>query len=122
MKGILIDPFTKTVTEMEGDFALQDIDDALHCETITAVRIGASDCMFLDDEGLLKPHDNQEYFYFGNSRQPFAGRALVLGTDDEGGSTSPKATVQAVRAATTFLDKSLVNPDDWTGWTITTWE
>ena len=44
--------------------------------------------MILDDEGLLKDQDSQRYFKFGIGSQPFAGKALVVGTDDEGNTVS----------------------------------
>ena len=44
--------------------------------------------MILDDEGLLKDSNSQTYFKFGIGSQPFAGKALIVGTNDEGETVS----------------------------------
>ena len=40
--------------------------------------------MILDDEGLLKDSASQRYFKIGIDSQPYAGKALLVGSDAEG--------------------------------------
>ena len=83
-RAILIDPFNETITEVKMvDTKIQTIYALLGCEIFTIVNLANKIDMLLDDEGLLKDSDKQAYFKFGISSQPFAGKALIVATDDE---------------------------------------
>ena len=102
MKGILIDPFTRTVTEREiGPNNLKDIYDSISAECFSCVELDDRDALYVDDEGLFR--ENQEYFSIGNYPQPLAGRGLILGTDPEGASVTPKVSIGKVQAAVRWL-------------------
>lgn len=89
IKAILIDPFTETVSNVTlVDAKLQTLRNLIECEIITMAGLADGVDMILDDEGLLKDSSSQAYFKFGISSQPFAGKALVVGTDDEGDTVS----------------------------------
>jgi hypothetical protein len=66
------------------DTKLQTIYALIGCELITITSLAEGIDMILDDEGLLKDSENQAYFKFGIGSQPFAGKALIVATDDEG--------------------------------------
>ena len=84
-RAILIDPFNETITEVKMvDTKIQTIYALLGCEIFTIVNLANKIDMLLDDEGLLKDSDKQAYFKFGISSPPFAGKALIVATDDEG--------------------------------------
>jgi hypothetical protein len=84
-RAILIDPFNETITEVKMvDTKLQTIYALIGCELITITSLAEGIDMILDDEGLLKDSENQAYFKFGIGSQPFAGKALIVATDDEG--------------------------------------
>ena len=84
-RAILIDPFTQTITEVKMvDTKLQTIYALIGCDTITITSLANGIDMILDDEGLLKDSESQAYFKFGITSQPFAGKALIIATDDEG--------------------------------------
>jgi len=84
-RAILIDPFTQTITEVKMvDTKLQTIYALIGCELITITSLAEGIDMILDDEGLLKNSENQAYFKFGITSQPFAGKALIIATDGEG--------------------------------------
>lgn len=83
-KAILIDPFTETVSNVTlVDTKIQTIYNLLGCDLITITSAFGAD-MILDDEGLLKDSDSQAYFKIGIDSQPYAGKALLVGSDEEG--------------------------------------
>lgn len=89
IKAILIDPFTETVSRVTlVDTKLQTFRTLLDCDIITMAGLADGVDMILDDEGLLKDSKSQAYFKMGINSQPFAGKALVVGTDDEGNTVS----------------------------------
>ena len=89
IRAILIDPFTETVSQVTlVDTKLQTYYNLLGCDLITMAGLANGVDMILDDEGLLKDPKTQAYFKMGIGSQPFAGKALVVGTDDEGNTVS----------------------------------
>jgi hypothetical protein len=89
IKAILIDPFTETVSQVTlVDTKLQTLRNLIECEIITMAGLANGVDMILDDEGLLKDSSSQAYFKIGIGSQPFAGKALVVGTNDEGETVS----------------------------------
>lgn len=113
MRGILIDPFTRTIEEVETTGKLPEIYSMLGVELITIVHVGETDVLFLDDEGLFVPREEQEYFYWKGSNQPYAGKGLIIGTDEEGDSTDAEATLWEVMSQVHWLDKSKLNPEEY---------
>lgn len=96
MRGVLIDPFTKTIKEVEwkekGDGSeLARILKFLETDDLDSVRISdhrpmGFDVIWVDGEGLFKP--NQRYFKFADYPQPLAGKGLVLGVSEDGRTVS----------------------------------
>ena len=83
-RAILIDPFTETVSQVTlVDTKLKTIYNLLGCDLITITSAFGAD-MVLDDEGLLKDSTSQRYFKIGINSQPYAGKALLVGSDEEG--------------------------------------
>jgi len=91
MKGILINPFNKTITEVDysGDF--KQIYNFIDCNTFDVVMLCDADDLYVDDEGLLK--DNR---YFSWSGRVFAGKGLILGHNEEGETTPTSYDLQEV--------------------------
>lgn len=88
-RAILIDPFTETVSQVTlVDTKFQTLRTLIDCEIITMAGLADGVDMILDDEGLLKDSNSQAYFKFGIGSQPFAGKALIVGTDEEGETVS----------------------------------
>jgi hypothetical protein len=93
IRAIVIDPFNKTITETNitedaGAQKLKDIYAALDCCLITAAGDfeidGKTYTLYVDDEGLLK--ENQSFFKFSPlNYQPFAGKGLIVGFDENTG-------------------------------------
>ena len=104
MKAILIDPFNKDVKEIEICDTLQDIYDAIDCTTFDIATfihdsIGRTD-IYVDDEGLLK--ESNRYFKTWNGNT-YAGKGLLLDTDDEGNSTDVSVGILQVQSSIRFL-------------------
>jgi hypothetical protein len=108
-RAILIDPFNETITEVKMvDTKLQTIYALLGCNIITITSLANGIDMVLDDEGLLKDSANQAYFKFGIGSQPFAGKALIVATDDEGdfASLPEKVSVDKINDRVIFFKPS----------------
>jgi len=126
-RAILIDPFTETIIEvMMVDTKLQTIKNLIDCEIITVAGIGTSNQyrgidLILDDEGLLKDSEHQAYFKYGIQSQPYAGKALMVATDDEGETVSlPEIiTVEKVSEKVIFFKPSQKTLDESTKMTFT---
>lgn len=108
-RAILIDPFNETITEVKMvDTKLQTIYALLGCNIITITSLANGIDMVLDDEGLLKDSEKQAYFKFGIGSQPFAGKALIVATDDEGdfASLPEKVSVDKINDKVIFFKPS----------------
>ena len=126
-RAILVDPFTETIIEViMVDTKLQTIKNLIDCEIIAVAGIGTSNQyrgidLILDDEGLLKDKDSQAYFKYGIQSQPYAGKALMVATDDEGETVSlPEIiTVEKVSEKVIFFKPSQKTIDESTKITFT---
>lgn len=106
MKGYLIDPVNKSVTQVEVGEGLKPIYELTKCKLVTCVGLNAKhDTVYVNDEGLIDG-TAQTYGMFvltGSLRAvPLAGYGLVLGSDEWGGSGDVKATLEEVKAMVTF--------------------
>ena len=117
MRGILIDPFTRTITEVDTDASLDNVYTLLDIDTVTIVSWDRQHALFLDDEGLLKSNEVQCYFLVKGADQPFAGRGLILG-DAYGDNRAATLSLDDVKDVVTFLDSATVDPEAYLGWTI----
>ena len=126
-RAILINPFNETIMDVTMvDTKLQTIKNLIDCEIITVAGIGTSNQyrgidLILDDEGLLKDKDSQAYFKYGIQSQPYAGKALMVATDDEGETVSlPEIiTVEKVSEKVIFFKPSQKTLDESTKMTFT---
>jgi len=99
-KAILINPFTRSITEVEYNGDFNEIYKLIGCDTFTIAPIThRGDGIFIDDEGLFK--FNQAFFKHDGYPQPLAGCGLIMGCDEEGETVEPTVsltdTVHAVR-------------------------
>jgi hypothetical protein len=104
MKAFLINPFDKTVSEVDYSGDYKDIYKLIDAELFDVVYIDGNNCIYVDDEGLFK--NEQAFFQVGYAM--LAGRGLVLGTDDEGESISPEIALEELRKQVTFLSREEV--------------
>lgn len=115
MRAILIDPFKHEVSHVDTDAGLDDLYRILQVDLITVFPVGAGHAMILDDEGLLRPKETQEYFALKGAEQPFAGRALIL-ADVMGESRDATLPLRAVQDKVVFLNKEDIDPESWAQW------
>jgi len=116
IKGYLIDPKEKTVTEIDiadpSDY--KGLRERIGCDLYEVVRIDDYNFLLIDEEGMFA--EPQSYFSWRGYPQPLAGKAIVLGDDDRNpdnasGLKSPTLSIDEVRARTSFRNLKLV------GWT-----
>ena len=85
ISGLLIDPFEQTVTEVELSEDSTFADAKKHMQLdgpLDVVTLSDDTMVVVDDEALLK--NDQRYFKLTEFHQPLAGRAIIVGYDDEG--------------------------------------
>jgi len=99
MKGILINPFDETIKEVVVTGNYKELYTLIECRTFDCVDIDEDNTLYVDDEGLL--HDTNRYFAIHD--REFAGRGLILSTDDEGNSADVRFTLQEVKDLVSFL-------------------
>ena len=111
IKGILIDPKAKTITEVTSTtgFELKEIYALLGCDLITSFGILGDDVALCDDEGLLKGDEHMElagcYTLKGASQSHLVGRALVVGTGEEGETIPPQSTIKQLQDLVVWVDE-----------------
>lgn len=106
MFAILIDPSAKTITPTELSSDFRDISKQLQCNLFTSLRLNDSAVMFLDDEGLFK--ESPSLFKLRDYPSPLAGRALVVGTDEEGETQPCPLTLEEVQSLISWFPGRLV--------------
>jgi hypothetical protein len=106
MRTVLIDPVTRSFTEVEYDGDYKSIYKHLGCDLFDVVYTDMGD-IYVDDEGLLK-HD-QKFFYVEGMPQPLAGRGLVFGpVDEDGNSTEAKISIDQLEKKVRFMSRHQV--------------
>ena len=95
-KGYLINPKNQSMTEVDvKDYT--DIRKLLDCRVFTSAdymlhRVGAKDCLYVDDEGLLYDDTDEDRnfgFAFGIC-DPVFGKGLIMGLDYKNGETTDR--------------------------------
>jgi hypothetical protein len=96
IRGLLIDPIAKTVTEVQASDELPFLYTLLDCRTVEAIRITDRDFLWMDEEGLYAKPAKPFFSFSGQIDRPYCGKALILGFKrDESAATSlPLALVE----------------------------
>lgn len=106
--AILVDPFARTIEEVTWNGDFHHIYDLIECDTFDCARIGRDgDSFYVDDDGLFK--EEQAFFWNAGYPQPLAGKSLLMGTDENGESVSPKLSLEQVRSTTKFVVPVRIN-------------
>lgn len=112
MRALKVDAANRTITEIDipSGMFLERAYAEIGCNTVEVVIdipvSGKDDCydsVYVDEEGWLKPAPH--WFCIEGGHQPFAGSAVVVGTDEEG-DTCP-ATISLERLTSMVTFKSL---------------
>ena len=102
MQAILINPFDKTIEEVDYSGDWRDISSLLECDIFTTAYFADTpDSVYVDDEGLYV--EDQALFTIGDYPQPLAGRGLILGCNDEGDSVDCETTLEEAKAMVKFV-------------------
>lgn len=106
MKAYLINPSSKSIDTIDYDGDSGRIAEIIGASSglIAAVRLPGSNVAYVDDEGLLVNPNPNGYFKLDGIPQVFAGKALVVGTDDEGTDTEPTFSETLFHTVTSFID------------------
>lgn len=107
MRAIKIDVEKQEVYALEIEPGLQPLYDAIGCDMIELpVIFCGQHALYVDEEGLLKPHLIKGGFYFEHFlSQPLIGNGIIVNGDDEGNDTDCLLTETEVRKMVKFLDK-----------------
>lgn len=101
MKGILIDVYNRTVTEVEFRNSLKSYYQLLHCDCITTALFDDHHDLILDDESLLK-NPIAGFFKIPGIGE-FAGNALIVYTTKGGNWKSHKLNFEEVKNSVRFI-------------------
>ena len=103
MKAYLIDPKEQTITQIEHDNSdYKNISKTIGCQYFTTVVLNEhDDTIYLDDEGLLYMDIKYMFQIDNNENFCYAGKGLVLGTDEEGESCEPTITLEELKQRVT---------------------
>ena len=106
IKGLLIDPFKHTVTEVEREKGLFEIYRLTQCSIVEAAYLKNGDAIYIDEEGTFEGHcENEEGIkkaFQIKGMQPLFGYGLVTGTTLDGDDCNCKSTLAEIEAITKF--------------------
>ncbi|MEX3980529.1 hypothetical protein AB4Y45_16305 [Paraburkholderia sp. EG287A] len=105
MKGILVDPFANTIRKVRCGGTYLQISRLIECTLFDAVLLPKGDEIYVDRERRRLPlAEHRRWtirkFYPGEA---FAGKGLLLGTDSMGTATTPRMTVDELKALVLFV-------------------
>jgi len=104
MQAYFINPFSQKVTTVDYDGDYQSISRLIDASRgyFDVVRLYRNqDAAFVDDEGLYV--EDQQFWIHRNYPQPLAGKALVLGCNDEGDSIEPQTSFETLTNDIKFI-------------------
>ena len=107
MNAYFINPFSQKITTVDYDGDYQSISRMIDASRgyFDVVRLYQNqDAAFVDDEGLYV--EDQQFWIHRNYPQPLAGKALVLGCNDEGDSIEPQTSFEKLANDIKFIGDS----------------
>jgi len=103
VRGILIDPTARSVTEIQYSGDYKQIYTLCDFDLFECAQIDEEHTLFIDEEGLLK--NNSDFFrILGDPPRSFAGKGLVLGLNYEGESVGSQLTVDDIKERVKFFE------------------
>jgi len=104
MREILIDPKTRTISEVEYTGDYKNINEHIKADCFDIVRIDDSETIFVDDNGLSNGVAEDVGFFRFDGENPIAlaGYGLILATNRAGDSVASKLALDDVRKRVTF--------------------
>jgi len=104
MQAYFINPFSRNVTTVDYDGDYKSISRMIDASRgfFDVVRLYENgDGAFVDDEGLYA--EEQTFWIHRNYPQPLAGKALILGCNEEGDSVVPKTSFEDLVGDVQFI-------------------
>lgn len=95
LRGYLIDPEKKTIEPVIHNGDYKQIYKFIGADCFDVVRIDDENMIFVDDEGLL--NGTRYFFMLKGYPQPFAGKGLLMGSNDEGDTVSSSMRLEDVQ-------------------------
>ncbi len=108
MRAILIDPLTQEVREVQIKAELKEYYNVIGngCNLVDCpLKFENGDALYIDDEGLY--HENIGAFIMRDWDNPVMGRALIVGTDQEGNTVDAVTDIEEVKYNLMFLAHDL---------------
>lgn len=109
VKGILIDPFALTITEVKHDAdhykGIYDLlsHESMKVSTFEIIHLDdKGDAIFIDEEASFKACER--FFLLKGYHSPIAGKGLVLGSDGNGATISAKTSISKLRTSIKFAE------------------
>src|SRR5437879_415732 len=103
VKGILIDPTAKSITETTiKDYDYTKVYPLIEAGTFDIIAFDDTNALFIDDEGLFK--ETKSFFVVQGYAQPVAGKAVLLGNNEDGDTVSTTWNLDAIKAPVSFPD------------------
>ena len=93
MRAILIDPFTREITEVEHNDDFRQIYEFIGADAFDAATLEDRQVIYVDDEGLFR--DDQKFWSI--ERRVLAGKGLVLGVNAAGESIAAVGSIEEWR-------------------------
>lgn len=98
MKAILIDPYAKSVTQVDYDGSLEQAYALTQCDMIEQAHLSNGDVLLVDEEGIYR---QTKAFITPLYYQPLHGRALMV-KDHTEWKGEPAMTVEEVKQLIRF--------------------
>ena len=100
MRSIIINPYDRTISEIDHDGDLRTMYETIKCDGVGMVRVnrradGSGDVLWLDDDGLLI--EGKPIFIWEGYKHPLAGIGLIMGVNDEGENAPAGIALNSVR-------------------------
>jgi hypothetical protein len=108
MRAILIDPFNRSIGEIEvtGD-SLDGMYRIMGCQTVERVRIDRRNDLWLDEDANLRPEAEQAYFWWRGYPTRLGGRCLIFGSTEEGESVGTDMDVEYVTSMVAWIETTI---------------
>jgi hypothetical protein len=102
MKAILINATERSVKEVDIKGDLKSWYDQIGCDVVeVACYLPSSNMLLVDEEGMLKAPTH----FFEFNKNVLAGNGLIVGTNDDGDTSSATLNVDDIMFNVKFYDK-----------------
>lgn len=105
MYGILIDPDTQEVTDIEFPGGLHAYYELLDCDLIDRYPYDDDNDIVLDDEGLYKNHENFFSIEIEGTPYFFVGKSVIVGVNHDNGDWTDPINLTASDVKVKFYKK-----------------